>query len=287
MNFSFRKIGLAVAFSPTVSSLLAETVRLCLLFDAQLILIHVGNSGPEEEAKMNGLIQAKASSLQKIKVRWETGDPVRKILEVTRQENIDLLVAGALKKENLVQYYIGTIARKLMRKAECSFLMLTNASETPASFQHIVVNAEDSPYVEEAIAAGCMLGLKDHSQWVHIVRELKLLGLTLSANEQCTEEEYTESRNNMMRDEITAVEKILERIPHDRLKINIKMVSGKSGFELARFAEKKHANLLIVGAPARTFSIFDRVFTHDLEYIFADMPCNLLMIHPRKEATRG
>ena len=287
MNFSFRKIGLAVAFSPTVTSLLAETVRLCLLFDAQLILIHVGKSGPEEEAKMNGLIQSKASGLQKVKVRWETGDPVKKILEVTRQENIDLLVAGALKKENLVQYYIGTIARKLMRKAECSFLMLTNASETPAPFHHIVVNAEDSPFVEEAIAAGCLLGLKDHAQWVHIVRELKLLGLTLSANEQCTEEEYTESRNNMVRDEIAAVEKILERIPHDRLKINIKMVSGKSGFELARFAEKKHANLLIVGAPARRFSIFDRVFTHDLEYIFADLPCNLLVIHPRKEASRG
>ena len=287
MNFSFRKIGLAVAFSPTVSSLLAETVRLCLLFDAQLILIHVGKAGPEEEAKMNGLIQSKASALQKVKVRWETGDPVKKILEVTRQENIDLLVAGALKKENLVQYYIGTIARKLMRKAECSFLMLTNASETPSAFQSIVVNAEDSPFVEEAIAAGCMLGLKDHAQWVHIVRELKLLGLTLSANEQCTEEEYTESRNNMVRDEIAVVEKMLERIPHERLKINIKMVSGKSGFELARFAEKKHANLLIVGAPARSFSIFDRVFTHDLEYIFADMPCNLLVIHPRKEASRG
>ena len=287
MQVSFRKIGLAVAFSPTVNSLLAETARWCQLFDSELVLIHVGVATPEHQQKMNDLIQRSANGLKKYKVCWESGDPVKKILEVTRKENIDLLVAGALKRENIVQYYIGTIARKLMRKASCSFLMITNPNPEPKPYQHIVVNAEDSPYVEEAIAAGCLLGLKDHAHWVHIVRELKLLGLTLSANEQFTEEEYTESRNNLVREEINAVEKILDRIPHDRLKINIKMVSGKSGFELARFAERKHADLLIVGSPERTFSIFDRVFPHDLEYIFANMPCNLLMIHPRKEVAHG
>ena len=95
-----------------------------------------------------------------------------------------------------------------------------------------------------------------------------------------------------MKDEIDKVEEILRRIPHDRLKINIKMVSGKAGFELSKFAERKNADLLVVGAPRRRFSIFDRVFPHDLEYIFGDMPCNLLVIHPkpgseRKEVTRG
>lgn len=283
MKFQIHKIGLAVAFSPTVTSLLAEAIRLAGLFHAELILIHIGENTPESQAKMNELILAKAGDFKKIKVCWEKGDPVKKILEVTRKENIDLLIAGALKKENLVHYYIGTIARKLMRKTECSFLMITNPSPEPQPYQNIVVNAEDSEFVEEAIAAGCLIGIKDQAHWVHIVRELKLLGLTLSANEQCTEEEYTQSRNNMMREEIHAVEKILERIPHDRLKVNIKMVSGKSGFELARFTERKEADLLVLGSPERRFSIFDRVFTHDTEYIFANLPCNLLVVNPRKK----
>jgi hypothetical protein len=32
--------------------------------------------------------------------------------------------------------------------------------------------------------------------------------------------------------------------------------------------------------------LFDRVFPNDLEYVFADLPCNLLIVHPatkRKE----
>jgi hypothetical protein len=85
----------------------------------------------------------------------------------------------------------------------------------------------------------------------------------------------------MVREEIDEVEKILARIPRENLKVNIKMLSGKSGYELARFAERKKAELLIVGAPARRFSLFDRVFPHDLEYIFANLPCNLLIINPR------
>jgi nucleotide-binding universal stress UspA family protein len=64
------------------------------------------------------------------------------------------------------------------------------------------------------------------------------------------------------------------------------MVSGKAGFELSKFAHRKNADLLIVGAPRRRFSVFDRVFPHDLEYIFGDMPCNLLVIHPKSEAER-
>jgi hypothetical protein len=70
------------------------------------------------------------------------------------------------------------------------------------------------------------------------------------------------------------------------VKINIKVISGKSGFELARFAEKKHANLLVAGAPGRKFRLFDRLFRHDLEYIFADMPCNLLIVNPRTQSQK-
>jgi len=78
------------------------------------------------------------------------------------------------------------------------------------------------------------------------------------------------------------VEAMLKTIPHEKSRINIKMISGKAGFELARFAERKEADLLVLGAPDRKFSFFTRVFPHDQEYIFNELPCNLLMIQPRK-----
>jgi nucleotide-binding universal stress UspA family protein len=164
---------------------------------------------------------------------------------------------------------------------------LTNPSTAPQPFKNIVVEADDRPYVEQSILVACQLALKDKATWLHIVRELKLYGLTMTAGEECSEEEYEEMRHKLIQSEIDTVEKILKKIPHEGLKLNIKLVSGKSGFELKQFTQRKQADLLIVRSPERRFSFFDRVFTHDQEYIFADLPCNLLIIHPRKEVRGG
>jgi nucleotide-binding universal stress UspA family protein len=288
---SFRKIGLALAFSPRMKALLSEAVRIKNLWNAELLLIHVGDHGDPEEKLLSDLLTSVGVLPQGVQVLWQSGKPAEEILKACKKENVDLLIAGALKKENLLKYYLGTVARKILRKADCSVLMFTDPSEEPKKFQHLVVNAEDSPFVEDALSTACTIGLADQSHWLHVVREIKMYGLTMSAAEQCSEDEYDDLRQNLVKEEIENVEKILHRIPHEGLKVNIKMVSGKSGFELAKFAQRKNADLLIVGASPRRFSLFDRVFPHDLEYIFADLPCNLLIVHPRngsrKEAGRG
>lgn len=284
MSVNFKKIGLAIAFSPTSETLLREATKYTLLFQAELILIHVGNHSVVEEEKMKALL--KAVTVQPI-ILWRKGSPTEEILKACQQEGIDLLVAGALKKENLLQMYIGTVARKIMRKANCSVLLIQNPEAEESPIQNIVVNAEDSPFIEQAIEVGCYIGQLQKAQWIHITRELKLLGLALSANEQCTEDEYHESMQGMVREEVIEVEKILGKIPHQNLKVNIKMLSGKSGYELAKFSERKKADLLIVGAPERRFYLLDRIFPHDLEYIFANLPCSLLVVNFRKQSKNG
>ena len=284
VKFNFQKIGLAIAFSPTAETMLAETVRLVHLFSSELILIHVGRHGDEEEQKMNDLLK-EVNLNHSYKIVWKEGDPANEILKACHEEKIDLLVAGALKREKGLKHYIGSIARAIMRKADCSVYMVNNPSIDPKPIQQIVVNAEDSAHIEHAIEVACRIAELEGSSWVHIVRELKLLGLTLAACEQSTELEYNGQKQEMMREEIEAVEKIMAKIPHEKTKINIKMVSGKSGFELCRFVERKQAELLVVGAPPRRLSFFDRIFPHDLEYVFADLPCNLLVVNNRNGNT--
>jgi nucleotide-binding universal stress UspA family protein len=285
---SIKRIGVAIAFSPRIEAILFETARIKDMLNAELILIHVGSSGEKETTRLDQLLaKTGLSNRHDVKIFWEQGKPSQRIVATCKREKVDLLIAGALKKENLVSYYIGTIARKIIRKADCSVLLLTNPSVSPEPFQNIVVDADDRPYVDESLRAACQIALKDKAPWLHIVRELKMYGLTMTAAEQCSEQEYEEMRNKLVQSEIEMVEKILHNIPHEGIKLNIKLVSGKSGFELSQFAKRKHADLLIIGAPDRRFSLFDRVFTHDQEYIFADLPCTLLIIQPRKEASRG
>ena len=278
MNNPFQKIGLAIAFSPTAEAMLAEAVRLVQLFSADLVLIHVGNHGSEEEQKIKKLAEA-VELTSAYKIVWRQGDPVKEILKACKEEQVDLLVAGALTKENVLKHYVGSVARAIMRKADCSVYMVNNPSIVPQANQQIVVNAEDSAHVVRAITIACRMAELEKSSWVHIVRELKLLGLTLTASAHSSEEEYSDYKQSLVQDEINSVEKILATIPHEGIKINIKMVSGKSGFELCKFVERKQADLLVVGAPPQRLSFFDRIFPHDLEYVFAELPCNLLVIN--------
>lgn len=290
MSIVFKRIGLAIAFSPTLEALLREALRLKQHWKSELVLIHVGEANADAATSLNKLLANVGIEQKYVTIRWEHGEPAKRVLLVCREEKVDLIIAGALKKENLFKYYLGTIARKILRKAECSVLLLLNPSMDPKPLASIVVNAEDSPYVEQALEVACELGKAEKSNWLHVVREIKLYGLTMSTADQRSEDEYTQLRTDLVSTEIDNVQKMLNKIPHEGLKVNIKILSGKSGFELAQFAIRKHADLLILGAPQRKFSFFDRVFPHDQEYIFAELPCSLLIVNAknhRKEASRG
>lgn len=287
MSITFKRIGLAIAFSPRLEALLCEAARLRRYWQSELVLIHVGDASTDAAQSLNSLLRKIGLIEQEVTIRWEHGEPAKRILAVCKEEKVDLIIAGALKKENLLKYYLGTIARKILRKADCSVLLLLNPSVEPKPLHNIVVNAEDSPYVEQALKVACGLGNAEKSNWIHIVREIKLYGLTMSAADQRSEDEYSQLRTDLVSTEIDNVQRMLNKIQHEGLKINIKILSGKSGYELVQFALRKNSDLLIVGAPPRKFSFFDRMFPHDLEYIFADLPCNLLIVHPRKEVHRA
>jgi nucleotide-binding universal stress UspA family protein len=275
----FSRICLAITFSPRFEALLGEAIWLSKLYQSHLTILHVGEQNSQNILTIELALDRKGFPTSNVNIICESGSPSKIILSVCKRERIDLLIAGALQKENILQYYLGTIGRTILRKARCSVLMLTDPSVDGMSLSNIVTLAEDSPYVEDAIAVSCTVAQSANAKWIHIVRELKMLGLTLTALEQSTEEEYDHQRHLLLQEEIDKVETILNRVPHSNVKVNIKVISGKSGFELAKFAKKKNADLLVVGAPNRRIYFFDRLFPHDLEYLFADLPCNLLIVH--------
>jgi nucleotide-binding universal stress UspA family protein len=282
-DMRFRKIGLALAFSPRMEALMAEALRLKKLWNSELVLIHVGHHGEKEEKFLEGLLTKTGLAAHRdVRIIWASGKPADQILRACKKENVDLLMAGALRKENLVQFYLGTIARKILRQADCCVLMFTDPSTSPQPIKNIVVNAEDSPYVDEAIAAACELGRSERASWLHIVKEVRQYDLALTGADGNSESDTSDSQRSFIEEQIESIEKTLRTIPHQGLKVNIKVVSEKAGFQLAKFTQRKHTDLLVVGASPRRSTLFDRVFPHDLEYIFADLPCNLLIVHPER-----
>lgn len=273
----FTKIALAISFSPTTEALICESKRLKEIFDAELLLIHVGEKSPELENNLQQLLTKHGLNESKIKTIWEKGNPAKKILYTCKEENVDLLVAGALKTEGFFKYYIGTIARKIIRKSNCSVLMLVEPLEKPTPFDRVVINGtqqDQTPFVIEKGLEWCKY---DQAKRVFIVNEIKMYGFQMATAGEGGEEEISNTRRKLVAEEVGYVENILKTLDKGDLKVSIKITCGKWAVELARFATDTKADLLIVGDEGK-LGFFDRLFPHDLEDILSDLPCNLLIL---------
>lgn len=279
----FQRICLAAAFSPRTEALLSESAHLCLGMHASLTIVHVGKLKNDQLNFLENSLTGYGLNKDRFELIDREGDPAQVILEACEQKKIDLLIAGALHQEQLLQYYVGTVGRTVLRKAPCSVLVLTDPQLKRNGFRNVGVLADDTPYIKETLIASCSIGQLSEEARLHVLREIKMFGLTLASADQVSETEYNQLPQQLIQDEISEAEKLLNEIPHEKLAINIKVVSGKAGFEVSQFARRKELDLLVVGSPFRRFNFLDRIFKHDLEYLFADLPCNLLLVKPVKK----
>lgn len=275
----YQKIALAIAFSPRMEALIAETKKLVDIFHSELILIHVGEKTQDLDQKLSKVLEKRGLPLN-TKVLWKSGKPTRSILGTCEEGKVDLLVMGALKKEGFLTYYIGSVARKVIRKASCSVLTLIDPKESTTIFSKIVINGTQLSYTPFVLSQGLAFSKIVNASIVNILNEIKMYGLQMSAASEDSEKEASLVKRQLVKDEMQYVEDILEKIETGDLKINIKVTGGKWAIELAKFSERIEADLLIVGDENR-LNFFDRIFPHDLEDLLSTLPCNLLIVKPQ------
>ncbi len=274
----YKKIGVAVAFSPRCEAILVEAARLQKLFDAELNLIHIGEVKPDEKSYLEELVKTIGIDSERVKIIWDKGNPANKIISIGKKESIDLLVAGALQKENLMKFYFGSIARKIIRNSQCSLLILTNPSNNPQPFKRIVIDGTEGENNADTIKHGIEIATMNQAKQVHIFKGIKLFGLSMAlSGEEETEQDQEETRKELVGQEIAEINKILKSIDTHNLRINVKVASGKSGFALRNFAKRVKADLLVVKSPSHKFNFLDRIFPHYLEPIMENLPSNLLI----------
>lgn len=128
----FKKIALAFAFSPRMEALLAETKKLVKTFDSELILIHVGARTEELDQKLNTAMETCGLNSLKCSLIWKEGKPVKMILEACMENDVDLLVTGALKHEGFFNLLLG-VCRPKDHSQIAMFGVDTDRSETGRS----------------------------------------------------------------------------------------------------------------------------------------------------------
>jgi len=277
----FQTIALAFGFSARLEALIAETSRLAKVYDARTVFIHAGKKTSEKQRQLDNFLINYGFNDSNSKVVWENGETVDVILKVCKQEVVDLLVIGALEKENILKYYMGSVSREISRKAKCSVLMLTRPSIQPEPFHRIVVNGHDHPKTYSSIQTAFYVAQRENSAELFVIDEVDIPALSMSMAEDSTEPEAEGIRSSFITEEQDKLYDIMKSFPEHKAKVVIRTIQGRSGHTISQFAKDNSADLLLVNSPDHLLSIFDRIFTHDIEYMLNEMPCNLLVVHSR------
>jgi hypothetical protein len=274
----FKKLGLAITFSPNALSHLKTAGRLQKLFGSQLCLIHVGEKNDESEIRMIDLINSAGIEKENYEMVWQPGDPEKVITEVCSSKQIDLLIAGALEKENIIKYYIGSVARNIMRDVSCSILILTHAYEEPKPFKKICATVQYNPLGEYSIRKGYEFAKLENAEEFILIKEFDIPGLAITISESGSIQEAEEKRIAWQNEEEQKLKVFANENNLMDEMVKTVCLYGKQGWEASNYARENGDDLLIVPSSPKRLKLFDRIFQHDMEFIFKQLPCALLII---------
>ncbi|WP_408049987.1 universal stress protein [Tenacibaculum halocynthiae] len=271
------KIIIGIAFSPNLKANLLEAIRLANMFKAELIGVHVGEKSIQKENQLKKLLFEAPKPLKGFTTIWQEGEPVDVILSTTTQQQADLLILGALQKENIYKYYVGSIARKLTRKSPCSVLLLIKPSTERVPCKHIVVNGLQDEDTEETIKTAFTISKNLDCKRVTIVEEISQNELNVTVSDDKTLLKATEVKEQLKNREDLRVKNILKTIDIKDINVKTQSIFGRRGYSIGHYAKVKRADLLIMNAPKKT-GILHRIFPHDIEYILSELPTDVLIV---------
>jgi len=212
---------------------------------------------------------------------WTTGETVATLLKLCKDNSVDLLILGARRRENRLRYYLGSVAHQLSRAAKCSLLLLTEPTVATTSFQRLVISGVSNPKTVHTLDTALYFAEQVGSDDLTVVTEIDQPGLAMAMAEDSTASEVSRTKRRISSAETDKVQALLKQCHPGVLEVAEKIIHGRPGYAIRQYAESSQADLLVINSPDGRYGLIDRIFTHGMEYILEELPCNMLIVHSR------
>ena len=105
----------------------------------------------------------------------------------------------------MVKFYLGSIARKITRKAPCSVLLLIKPSVDRVASKHMVVNAFESPQTEDTILTAFAFAHALEIPMLTLVEEISRSKVAVSVDDDRSLRRATLRKEKLSRQELSRV----------------------------------------------------------------------------------
>jgi nucleotide-binding universal stress UspA family protein len=268
----YKNIAVATTFSPRFKRVLAEAKRIRDRFGAELHLIHVGKRDQETPRKF-GEALAELALPAASPIHYEEGDPAEAILAAVLRENIDMLIAGALEKEIVLHQFLGNVARRLVREANCSVLLFTHPQKNPKPLRRIVFITDHSKKELQALKATLMLAEAESCERLYVIGIITAFDEARASIAGDATETGTHKANHGDEDPL---EEFVLSAGATEVPIETRFIRGATGLAASDFVRSVEADLLVVPLPKSRETV--QRLPSNIAWVSDVIPCNLWVI---------
>jgi nucleotide-binding universal stress UspA family protein len=269
----YKKIAVASTFSPRFEHVLSEAGRIRQRFGADLSLIYIGERTDETANKFRSIL-GRLKLPDDSQVHYGDGDPADGILRAIVDNNVDLIVAGALEKEAALHPFLGNVARRLLREAKCSVLLFTHPELEPKPLKRIVFVANYSDHANRAFKQTLTLAQAEACERLYAIRVYTTFDEVRAS--MFVDNGDGKPRPRTFDEEEATLEKFVLSAGDTEVPIEARCIRGNTGFAASDFVKSVEADLLVVPVHKNESSA-ERLPNH-LAWIADVIPCNLWLV---------
>lgn len=271
-----KRILLATDLGPRSDRALDRAALLAREFSAELIVAHVLESSPEEDAipswrrppdfaemARRQIAEDLGAAAPKASIFIEQGEPVETILRLARSEGCDLIVTGVARSELLGRFSLGATVDGILRGASVPVLVVK--SRAARAYDRIVVATDFSECSRSALDAAAAYFPGRRLAVFHAYDAPRALLLS-------DPDGYRRERRQAVRQEGVGFLRAAGRDP-DMLLVEF----GAPDQLLRRFALEKSMDLVVLGTQGRG-AVAEFFIGSVAKRIVSAVPCDALLV---------
>ncbi len=271
-----------LALSPRAQAVAGEALTLARALSAEIVFVHAGEDTAECRAGVERVLLAVAppgTPIPRYLIR--EGSPHAVVAAVAEELGPDLVLAGALEREGLVEGLFGSVARRIVRSVPRSVLLITQPVREGSPFRDAVVSVAFDEASRAMLEFAIPFLRRAGVESIHFVYESdtydRLAGRVRSAESEPELDEAALLRTSLL----VQLRAFVGEFDLVGIEVATVVLDGAEGLESVDYARKRDADLLVFPAPARPLRFWDRFLKHPTEVVLERLPCALLLHRDR------
>jgi universal stress protein E len=211
-----------------------------------------------------------------LNIKFETllGEPFVELTHAVLQENYDLVIAGTRGLAAWEQFFVGSTAKRLIRKCPASVWIVK--AEHVGSPKVVLSPTDFSEVSLKAVAHGLWVAQQSQAQFhlLHVIDSHDVPDNIISKIP-----EGSSLRNEINEEARARLEKFVDSLQADRSQLQIHLSWGTPWKEVKRMAQHLTADLIAMGTVGRS-GIRGMLLGNTAEKVLSTCDCSILTVKP-------